>query len=95
MAVCIEAKLESGEGSYPGSKADQAVFNRRGIGYVGQRDIQEMILRDILGVDVVKKYLVKKKNEDDPECITWQEIFQVMDYSDSPDFIKAWIGRLN
>ena len=62
-AICIEAKYEAGEGSYPASNADKAIFKERGIPYVGQMELQKYMMEELLGVKTDFMFLVFKKEK--------------------------------
>jgi hypothetical protein len=47
-AVVIEAKYASGEGVYPGSPAEKAMFRRRGLHPVGQTELQRYLFTSCL-----------------------------------------------
>jgi hypothetical protein len=95
-AVCIEAKLESGEGSYPSSAADKAEFDRRGLARVGQTDLQREILEDLVGFDTTFVFLVQKPTARSAthRTLTWREAFAALDVSGSPAFVCEWVGRV-
>ena len=58
--------------------------------YVKQSEIQELIF-ELLGIDAKHFFLVQRKTNEDSEVITWKEVFNILDYSDAPSFIKKWV----
>lgn len=87
-AICIEAKYESGEGSYPSAEADKAIFRQRGIQpYVGQTELQRYMMQELLGVQTDFLFLVHRPERSATHrVITWAEVFSVLDLSTMPDF---------
>ena len=93
-AVCIEAKLESKEGKYPASDKEKAIFNTRGLNHVGQLSIQKKIMEELLGIQTEYIFLVQKKSETvTHKAWTWKEVFEDLDTTHCPYFIKQWILR--
>lgn len=95
-ALCVEAKVESGEGQYPTKPSEIAEFNRRGIPLQGQTDLQTYILRELLGIDAEFVFLVAKASarSETHRTITWAEAFGALDTSGCPPFIERWIARI-
>lgn len=95
-AICIEAKYESGEGAYPSSSADKAVFKRRGLAPVSQTKLQEYMLTNLLGVQTEFLFLVNKRNSksETHKTITWQDAFGYLDLSDCPTFAKDTLANV-
>lgn len=80
-AICIEAKLESGVGRYQ-VKSD---LNPEGCFSMGQLQLQEFILKELLGYDIGDKDFVvisknKKREEGDSTSkwrgYSWHEVFE-------------------
>jgi hypothetical protein len=107
-AICIEAKLESGEGHYPSSKKDIEVFEKRikvfnfkerNEEYVYQLDIQKYIMENLLGFKDTKYVLITKKSNKESEkekgCkeLSWNAVFSELDTTECPSFIKKWIEK--
>lgn len=94
--VCIEAKLESGVGSYPSSSAEKAIFNKRGLGRVRQTILQEYMLSDLLGYQTQFVILSKKKGtgSDTHEAFTWKAALKAMDTAGLPDFMLRTIDAV-
>lgn len=95
-AICIEAKLESAEGRYSSSKEEKAIFRTRGCQLEGQLGIQQKILKELLGVDTQFLFLVQQKGRSVDGCttFTWKEVFQALDTSACPPFIRQWVERI-
>ena len=93
-AVCIEAKYESEEGFYPSKQSEKEEFKRRGLAYVGQAEIQKMIMQ-LLGIESKFIFLVQKSTDSKTHSILlWKEAFDGMDLTGCPYFITEWIKRL-
>lgn len=86
-AICIEAKYESGEGSYPALINEKMIFNERGISYVGQMQLQKYMMEELLGVKTDFMVLVfKKEKSDTHKVLSWAEAFGSLDMGDMPPF---------
>jgi hypothetical protein len=95
-AICIEAKYESGEGQYPSSEKDKAVFNRREIPYVGQMELQKYMMEHLLGVQTDFVFLVYRKSKSEThKVVTWSEVFDCLDTSKLPPFAQTMIRNVS
>lgn len=93
-AICIEAKHSSGEGFYPSSRKEKAIFRARGLSYVGQTELQKYMMEDLLGVESDFVFLVSKALESQTHrVVTWQEVFACIDMGDMPDFAVEMARR--
>ena len=93
-AVCIEAKLESGEGHYPYKPAEQMIFTARGItDRTTQTELQRYMMEQLLGVETRFIFLVKDSNSrsGSHRTITWREVFNSLDTSGFHPFLLEWI----
>ena len=92
--LCIEAKFESRESKYPQGGKERDIFKQRGLSLVNQTYVQRLVF-DLLGMHAQFRFLVdgkvRKANEN---VMTWQTVFDVMDTSGLPLFIRCWIDRL-
>ncbi len=88
-AICIEAKSESGEGSYPTEPKEKEIFNQRKIKRVGQTELQKYFMEDLLCVKTHFVFLVSKgtPSSDSHKILTWKQVFDCFDVGDSPCFI--------
>jgi len=95
-AVCIEAKLESGEGHYPASAPDIAQFTRRGLARVGQTEVLAYLMGQMLGFQTTYVFLVRSPapTSDAHRIITWKECFAAFDWQEEAPFVKTWIERM-
>ncbi len=94
-AVCIEAKVESGEGQYPSTDKDKALFQARGIPYVGQLDLQRYMMDELLGMQTDFWYLVQRVGTPtETPTITWAEAFAELDLTGLPPFAREMVGNL-
>lgn len=86
-AICIEAKYESGEGSYPASDLEKDIFAKRGIKYVGQMELQKYMMEELLGVKTDFMFLVFKKEKSvTHKVVSWAEAFGSIDMQEMPKF---------
>jgi hypothetical protein len=94
--VCIEAKLESGEGSYPSKDSEKAELTRRGLPRVGQTELQVYALRDLLGLDAEFVFLVNdaRKRSASHATLTWREAFDALHIESPSRLLEAWRARL-
>lgn len=96
QAICIEAKYESGEGSYPASEAEKAIFKERGLRYVGQMDLQRYMMEELLGIDAEFMFLVSKSEKSATHrVISWSEAFEGLDMSSMPVFAVEMARRIS
>lgn len=79
--VCVEAKMESGEGQYP-SSAERKILKERNLTDVcrTQREIQAFLMTDILGFsDVHRVFLSNGRQEEGKDesevALTWADVF--------------------
>ena len=91
-AVCIETKLESGEGSYPQNKNEKKIFNdvKRELNYIKQTEMQKYLMKKLLGIKTSFVLLVKENVKPPPDYIvkTWTDLFAKLDTNDSLPFMK-------
>jgi len=89
--LCIEAKWDSGEGSYPSSELEKAIFTRRGPPYISQTEVQRYLVNDVLGFDGEFVFLARKQVETAAgRAMTWGEALDGLDRSGSPAFVEDW-----
>ena len=95
-AVCIEAKLESMEGRYPQKPSEVAIFKARGVNSVGQTELQEYLMRTLLGINTQFVFLVNKANHHSSshQVIHWKDMFRILDISGIPSFMHEIIEGL-
>ena len=93
--VCIEAKLGSGEGSYPQIASEKAVFVRRGIKPVSQTEVQKYVMSQLLGYDTTYVFLAKQTppHTDGYRVVTWKESFAQFDLAGIPGFVRNLVER--
>lgn len=95
-AVCIEAKYESGEGSYPASDIEKMIFKKRGIPYVGQMELQKYMMEELLGVKTDFIFLVFWKEKSvTHKVLSWAETFRSLDMGDMPPFAIEMVKRIS
>ena len=94
-AVCIEAKYESGQGYYPATEAERKIFRDRGLGFVGQTDLQQYMMEGLLGIQSEFIFLVyRKETSDTHRILTWREVFDTLDTGDMPHFACEMVKRI-
>lgn len=95
-AICIEAKHESGEGSYPSSESDKSIFQARGLDYVGQTALQKYMMEELLGLSTKFIFLVSKEDTSQTHnVLTWREAFNTLDMAEMPKFAKEMANRIS
>ena len=86
-SICIEAKYESREALYPATNKEKEIFKRRRIRYVGQMELQNYMMEDLLGVKTDFMFLVfKKEKSETHKVISWTEAFGAIDMKTMPKF---------
>lgn len=100
--VCIEAKLESGEGRYPGASREKEIFKTRGFSSVGQTDVERYMFEQVLGYETEFILLARKRprsetsHEASHRFLSWREAFDAMECADIPacmaETIRAMAG---
>jgi hypothetical protein len=95
-AVCIEAKYCSGEGSYPASEVEKAIFKRRELDYVGQTDLQMYMMEVLLGVRTDFLFLASKcEKSETHRVVDWAEVFRSLDLEMMPKFARTMVTRVS
>ncbi|MBT3363122.1 MAG: hypothetical protein HN407_05615 [Chloroflexi bacterium] len=95
-AICIEAKYESGEGSYPATNQEKAIFKARGIKYVRQMDLQKYMMVELLGLSTDFMFLVfKKEKSETHKVVSWSEAFGSVDMKEMPAFAVEMAGKIS
>jgi len=95
-AVCIEAKYESGEGLYPSNESDKEIFRHRGVGYVGQMELQKYMMEELLGVKTDFLFLVfKKETSETHKVVTWAEVFDCLEMNEMPAFAIEMVRKIS
>ena len=95
-AICIEAKYESGEGSYPASEKEKSIFTKRGIPFVRQMELQKYMMEELLGVKTDFMFLVSKKETSKThKVVTWAEAFSCLDLKELPSFVSEMAKRIS
>lgn len=92
--LCVEAKWDSAEGSYPASEAEKAIFRRRQLPSVTQTEVQRYLVNHVLGFTGSFAYLARSNFVTAAgRCITWGELLRVLDLSGAPDFVAQWCSQ--
>ncbi|MBK9149082.1 MAG: hypothetical protein IPM12_14860 [Flavobacteriales bacterium] len=100
QAVCIEAKVESGQGKYPTSSIDKAEWKRRVAGsYVDQLDCQRHLFHHVLEfpIEAVTYILLDEKGAGAGEAkgLSWKSAFAAMETAPSHPFVENWLRDRN
>jgi len=95
-AICIEAKYESGEGSYPASDVEKAIFDQRNLPRVMQTALQRYMMEELLGVET-DFWLVDSKTTRSMshKKLNWKEVFEALNLEATPAFCRAMVERIS
>lgn len=95
MAICIEAKFESGESSYPTSSADKKEFIKRSLNRVKQTELQRHVMENLLGIKIEFLFLVQQKpTRTTYPTLSWSEAFGLLNLRGTPIFVRQWLQRI-
>ena len=91
--ICIEAKLESGEGHYPTNRAEQSLFNSifgEELGRVRQLELQQFMFGNLLESPCRSVVIGKTPFiTDAPNVfVSWEETFSRLDMGQSLPFVR-------
>jgi len=93
--LCIKAKLESGEGQYPSSFGEQAIFDRLFPDVherrVGQLDVQQFMFDHLLGCGCQLVFLGARTSDPKVPCLSWEEVLGKMDKDSSIPFVPLLV----
>lgn len=93
--LCIEAKWDSGEGSYPASEQEKAIFQRRGIPYLSQTAVQRYLVNELLCLDGEFVYLARRRFDTAAgRGATWTEVLTELDRTGARPFIDKWCAEI-
>lgn len=98
QVICIEAKYESGEGSYPSSEIEKNIFKIEfGLNEIKQTDLQKYMFKDLLGFECLSVFLGHKiiNKTNDYLTLTWKDTFNSLDLSSLPLFAKEMIKKIS
>jgi hypothetical protein len=97
-AICVEAKLESGQGTYPASKKDCDIFDRvvsgtKDPGRVRQVELQQFMFETLLAMPCQPVVVGRTQFQKDPGIpfLTWEGLFSRLDRSHSLPFVERLI----
>ncbi len=99
--LCIEAKLESGEGQYPASQGERAIFDRmfgRGGGRVQQVELQRFMFERLLAtpchlLTIGRTPVGRAEKRSQTPFLAWTEAFQALDVAASIPYVHKLIGE--
>ena len=92
--VCIEAKLESGEGRYPSASLEKEVFRHRGLASVGQTEVQRHMFEWLLGYETEFILLANRRTpaETPHRFVSWRQAFDAVECTGIPEFMRRTIA---
>jgi hypothetical protein len=93
--LCVEAKFESREGSYPSIRDEVQIFRRRALPMQGQLDVQRYLVEHLLDFDGRFIFLAPRDaHTSADQSITWSDALQALDISGAPPWARAWLERM-
>jgi len=95
-ALCIEAKVESGEGQYPASPAEKLIFDELGLKRVTQTQLQRYLMEDLLGIGTEFLFLLPEVTTHVTEhrMVTWAFAFGALEMEEPPSILNAWVRNV-
>jgi hypothetical protein len=95
-AICIEAKYESGEGSYPATNIEKTIFKERKLDYIRQMDLQKYMMVNLLGIKTDFMFLVYKNEKSQThKIVSWAEAFEAIDLDEMPIFARKMVSNIS
>ena len=84
-ALCIELKLESGEGSYPSESGEKKLLRDRGLFAekkalplpMSQTDLQKFLMTELLGLDCRFRFITRHATSG-TECVAWHDFLELL-----------------
>jgi hypothetical protein len=84
-ALCIELKLESGEGSYPSESCEKKLLRERGLFAekkarplpMSQTDLQKFLMTELLGLDCRFRFITQHATTG-TECVAWNGFLELL-----------------
>jgi len=98
-ALCIETKLESGEGCYPAAADEKKLLRERGLfgqkkkGFelpMSQTDLQKFLMEDLLGLDCRFTLVTpratsgKRRTTSGKGCVSWSDFLSLLEPLPAP-----------
>lgn len=93
-SICVEAKLESREGTYPTSNEECAIFDEvfgPGNGRQNQVELQEFMLATLLGLPCETVTVGRDRFTGGGTFLSWAELFERLDLTGSIDFVRRLV----
>ncbi len=96
-ALCIELKLESGEGSYPSEGEEKKLLRDRDLFAEGktrplpmsQTDLQKFLMTQLLGFDCQFRFITRYQKTG-TECVSWGELLRLLEPLPTlPPYVEA------
>jgi hypothetical protein len=100
-ALCIELKLESGEGSYPSEAGEKKLVRERGLFAerkalslpMSQTDLQRFLMTELLGLDCRFRFITRHRTSG-TECVSWSDFLGLFEpLPTPPPYIVAALER--
>lgn len=90
-ALCIELKLESGEGSYPSDASEKKLLRKRGLFAekkalplpMTQTDLQKFLMTELLGLDCRFRFITRHETSG-AECVSWSDFLGLLEPLPTP-----------
>ena len=102
-ALCIELKLEAGEGSYPSEPGEKKLLRERGLFAEGkalplpmrQTDLQKFLMTELLGLDCRFRFITRHGTPG-TECVSWSDFLALFEpLPPLPQYIEAALSKAN
>jgi hypothetical protein len=96
-ALCVELKLESGEGSYPSEAGEKKLLRERGLFAekkvlplpMSQTDLQKFLMTRLLGLDCRFRFITRHETSG-TECVSWSDFLGLFEpLPTQPRYIAA------
>ncbi len=90
-ALCIELKLESGEGSYPSEAGEKKLLRGRGLFAerkalplpMSQTHLQKFLMTELLGLDCRFRFITRHRTSG-TECVSWSDFLGLFEPLPTP-----------
>lgn len=90
--ICVEAKLESGESSYPSAPSEKKIWDKifgKGLDRVKQTKLQEYMFSEVLGINNVELFIIDKSGSNH-NSKSWSDLFDELRIENS--FVSKFVS---
>ena len=87
-ALCIELKLEAGEGFYPSDGTEKKLLVFR----ISQTELQKFMMEKLLGLEC-RFLLITRHPDKAPTELSWRGLCDELDHSDLPNYLERALKR--